>query len=142
MSRFLYERSVSHRGYLIIPFIADRASGRNIYSYSLLSHLGYTNQLHQAKNPAKLYSDQLGNIIKIAREHLDKCSLEYSDIDYFQRRYTYQNSLIILHQQIDKCFYDHYPPNELRNIAAPKLFNNIHDCIDWVKQGLDQQKVR
>ena len=140
MSKFLYEKSISYQGYLIIPFIFGRANGQFIYSYVLLSELGYKDRFHKAKNPAKLYSSTLSNIFDIAKKHLDNISTAVTKIDYFKSRYTYQKNLIIVHFERNKCFYDHYPPNELRNIAAPKLFPTVNDCIFWVKQGLDRQK--
>ena len=144
ISRFLYENSVDYQSYLIIPFVAYRIDGENIYSYSLLAEQGYKNNLHLAMNPAKLYSHHLDNIINIAKEHLE--SLENINDNsqnslYFYQRYIYNNNLIILHQQAGKCFYDHYPPHELRNIAAPKLFTSSFECLNWVKQGLDRAQV-
>ena len=144
ISRFLYEKSVLYQTYLIIPFISHRLVGENIYSYSLLAEEGYQNKLHQATNPAKLYSNRLRNIVSIAQEHIDSLSNINDSKNkslYFYQRYVYQKNLIILHQQAEKCFYDHYPPHELRNIAAPKLFKNSFACLNWVRQGLDRQKV-
>ncbi|MBZ8179573.1 hypothetical protein [Oscillatoria salina] len=141
MGKFIYEKSVSSLGYLIIPFIYGKADGNPIYSYALLSEEGHKNHLHKAENPARLYSSNLEEIILIAKKNLDECVKKISKNDYFQQRYTYQKNLIILHQETGKCFYDHYPPNELRNIAAPKLFTNPSDCLNWVKQGLDQNRV-
>lgn len=40
MSRLLYEKSVSYKGYLIIPFVFGIANSQSIYSYKLLSELG------------------------------------------------------------------------------------------------------
>ncbi|MEC4987101.1 MAG: hypothetical protein SAK42_23605, partial [Oscillatoria sp. PMC 1076.18] len=129
------------QGYLIIPFLYTQADGNPIYSYALLSEQGHKNHLHQTENPAKLYSSNLEEILLIAKKHLHECEENFSKIDYFQQRYTYQNNLIIIHQETGKCFYDHYPPNELKNIAAPKLFSNPSECINWVKQGLDKNRV-
>ena len=143
ISRFLYTTSVPYQSYLIIPFIAYRIDGENIYSYSLIAEQGYKNNLHLKTNPAKLYSNYLNNIINIAQGHLK--SLEGNNNSqnslYFYQRYIYNHNLIILHQQAGKCFYDHYPPHELKNIAAPKLFTSSFECLNWVKQGLDRHKV-
>ncbi len=39
MNRLLYEKSVSYKGHLIIPFIFGKADSEAIYSYKLLSEL-------------------------------------------------------------------------------------------------------
>lgn len=139
MSRLLYERSVSYLGYLIIPFVFTRVDGEAIYSYVLLSALGRKGEFHRAENPAGIYSSEIDEAIDIAEEHLE----DYSDSDlwddYFQNRYTYHDNLIITYQIADKCFYDHYPPDSLQNIAAPKIFETEFDCIQWVKSGLDRR---
>ena len=135
MDRFLYEKSVIYQECLIIPFIFSCVDGKNVYSYALLCEQGYTSKLHQANNPAKLYSSELSGIIEIAQQHLDsQVILEGSD--YFRQRYTYSHNLIIIHQEAGKCFYDHYAPSKLVNIAAPKIFDSKSDCIDWIKLGL------
>lgn len=153
INRFLYENSVVYQTYLIIPYIAYRINSQNIYSYSLLAEQGYKNELHQVTNPAKLYSNYLDDLLNVAKEHLDTVSDQLcwcaernrnnnSDNSlYFYQRYIYNQNLIVLHQQAEKCFYDHYPPDELRNIAAPKLFNSAFECLNWVKKGLDRHKV-
>ncbi|NES86832.1 MAG: hypothetical protein F6K10_38875 [Moorea sp. SIO2B7] len=138
MDRFLYEKSVSYKGNLIIPFIFSRIENQSIYSYTLLSEQGYKSQLHQSENPAGLYSNRLDDIINIAKKHLDENLANFSSIDYFKDRYTYKNNLIIVHQEAQKAFYDHYPPKKLTNIAAPKIFTTANDCINWVKAGLDR----
>ena len=135
--RFLYEKSVAYQECLIIPFVFSCVDGQNIYSYSLLSEQGYTSILHQAENPAKLYSNKLQDIVTIAQQHLDsQIILEGSR--YFRQRYTYHHNLIVIHQEANKCFYDHYAPNKLINIAAPKIFSCPLDCIAWVKSGLQR----
>lgn len=139
ITRFLYENSVSHRGHLIIPFISKIAADY-IYSYTLLSQLGHKGEFHKVENPAGLYSDSIFNIIEMAKEHLGKYA-DDSKPDYFKCRYTYHYNLIIIHQEGGKCFYDHYPPDKLNNIAAPKLFVSEIDCINWVKKGLDRNYV-
>lgn len=139
MGRLLYEKSVAYQGHLIIPFVYGMADGKPICSYRLLSEQGHQGQLHQSENPAGIYSDQVDVILKIAQEHLEQClPVKRSQADYFQQRYTYCDNLIIVHPEANRVFYDHYPPDKLNNIAAPKLFASETDCIDWVKQGIDQ----
>ena len=142
MSRFLYEKSISYRGYLIVPFIFGRANSSFIFSYGLLAQSGFQGKFHRAKNPAKLYSSNLGSIISIAKQHLDDFYQGINCVDYFKARYVYQKNLIVVHEEKGKCFYDHYPPHELRNIAAPKIFSTVSECINWVKKGLDRQNYR
>lgn len=135
LNRFLYEKSVTHQECLIIPFVHSSIGAQNIYSYALLSEQGHTSSLHQAENPAKIYANELQEIIAIAKQHLDRqITLEGSQ--YFHQRYTYDRHLIIIHQEADKCFYDHYAPKNLVNIAAPKIFSSSSDCIKWIKSGL------
>ena len=139
IDRFLYEKSVTYQECLIIPFVYSYVDRQNIYSYSLLSEQGYTSILHQAENPAKLYSNQLQKIIAIAKQHLDsQVTLEGSR--YFRQRYTYNHNLIIIHQEANKCFYDHYAPTKLTNIAAPKIFNSTQECIEWVRSRLERSQ--
>lgn len=138
MGRFLYEKSVSYQGYLIIPFVFGMVADQPLCSYQLLSDLGHQGRLHKAINPAGLYADEINSIIEIAKEHLDQTVKEASCIDRFQQRYTYHDHLIILYQATGKYFYDHYPPDKLNNIAAPKLFATDSECLQWVKAGLDQ----
>jgi hypothetical protein len=142
MSRLLYESSVSFEGYLIIPFVYGKADNYEIYSYKLLSEIGQKSQFHKAENPAEIYGNSLTNIIEIAKEHIQKHSDFVSHGDSFQRRYTYHQNLIIVFQQDDKYFYDHYPPELLNNIAAPKLFKSEYECLTWIKQGLDMRHTR
>ncbi|MGL5833500.1 MAG: hypothetical protein ACRC1Z_09755 [Waterburya sp.] len=131
LDRFLYEKSMTHQECLIIPFVHSYVDGQDIYSYALLCEQGYTSILHQAENPAQLYSRDIREIIAIAQQHLDtQVTLEGSD--YFRQRYTYNHNLIIIHQQGNKCFYDHYAPSKLVNIAAPKIFSSASDCINWL----------
>ena len=136
-SPYIYEKSVSYLGYLIVPFVFSRVGGEFIYSYALLSDRGYQGKFHQGENPAKLYANSIEGIITISRQHLDIFVEKKPKTDYFCDRYTYLNNLIIIHCEGGKCFYDHYSPKELRNIAAPKLFLSVQDCIHWVKSGLD-----
>lgn len=141
MNRFLYEKSIPYQSYLIIPFLVTRVAGEFIYSYTLLASQGYEDEFHKAKNPSGLCSNHLGGIIEIAQQHLKMYGNNLTEDNYFEQRYTYQNHLIIIHQEGKKCFYDHYPPNELRNIAAPTLFLKAGDCIDWVKKRLDRYQM-
>ena len=140
IDRFLYEKSVTYQECLIIPFVYSHVNRQEIYSYVLLSEQGYTSILHQAENPAKLYSNDLPGIIAIAQQHIDtQVTLEGSN--YFRQRYTYDRNLIIIHQEANKCFYDHYPPNRLTNIAAPRIFDSPVDCVEWVKSGLKRNRT-
>ncbi|MEA5600180.1 hypothetical protein [Nostoc sp. UHCC 0252] len=142
MSRLLYESSVSYKGYLIIPFVFGKVDNHNIYSYKLLSEIGHKSQFHKAENPSTIYGCSISNIVDIAKEHLDQNSEFISHRDCFKSRYVYRNHLIIISQEGDKCFYDHYPPELLNNIAAPKLFKSEYECLSWIKQGLDGQQMR
>ena len=85
IDRFLYEKSVTYQECLIIPFVYSCVDRQKIYSYVLLSEQGYTSILHQAENPAQLYSNHLPGIIAIAQQHLDtQVILEGSN--YFRQR--------------------------------------------------------
>ncbi len=142
MSRLLYESSVSYKGYLIIPFVFGKLDNYEIYSYKLLSEIGNRSQFHKAENPAAIYGSSVSNIVDIAKEHIDQ-NLEFvSRGDSFKSRYIYRNNLIIISQEGDKSFYDHYPPELLNNIAAPKLFKSEYECLSWIKQGLNGQHLR
>ncbi|CCQ51318.1 MULTISPECIES: hypothetical protein [Crocosphaera] len=142
MNRFFYEKSSSYQGYLIIPFLLAKLSGEFIYSYSLLSSQGYDDEFHKAKNPAGICSTTLTGMIEIAQEHLNQYSVNLKEDDYFEQRYTYQGTLIIIHRQGKRCSYEHYPSHELRNIAAPTLFLNPDSCIDWIKKRLARRQVQ
>ena len=136
--RFLYERAKVHQGYLIVPFQYSQVAGAPIYSYRLLALDNPQHQFHTATNPAGIYAGQVETIVTIAQDHLDQSSDSADDLDYFQQQYVYQHNLIIISAIGDKVFYDHYPPEQLTNIAAPKIFASEPDCIAWVKQGIDQ----
>ncbi|HEY9852027.1 MAG TPA: hypothetical protein V6D28_21310 [Leptolyngbyaceae cyanobacterium] len=136
--RLLYEYSVTHQGHLIIPFVYGVADREEIYSYQLLSELGCRGKFHKVENPAGFYASNVYSIITIAKDHLDEHSDVIDSLDLFKIRYTYRHNLIIVSQLAGKYFYDHYPPKELMNIAAPKIFPSEIDCINWVKQGLDR----
>lgn len=142
MSRLLHEKSVSYKGYLIIPFIFTKADNYEIYSYKLLAEIGQKSQFHKAENPAGIYGSSISNIVDIAKEHIDKSSEFNSQRDNFQSRYIYRNNLIIVFEEAGKYFYDHYPPELLNNIAAPKLFTSEYECLSWIKQGLDGRYTR
>lgn len=140
--RFLYENSVSYQGHLVIPFLLEKLEVDQIYSYTLLSDLGHKSQFHKVDNPAQVYSNSVLNIIELAKQHLEMYSDINTKLDYFKNRYTYDNNLIIIHEQGGKYFYDHYPPEQLNNIAAPKLFKSEIDCINWVKTGLERNHIQ
>lgn len=137
MERFLYEKSVSYQGHLIIPFVFGIVANQLLCSYQLLSDLGHQTPFHKAENPAGLFASEIDAIVEIAKEHLDQTVNQASCVDRFQQRYTYRDHLIILNQAAGKYFYDHYPPKKLTNIAAPKLFDTETECLQWVKAGLD-----
>ncbi|NJK41584.1 MAG: hypothetical protein HC934_09965 [Acaryochloridaceae cyanobacterium SU_2_1] len=136
--RLLYERSVIHRGYLIIPYLLHEIGKVPIYAYRLLSELGHRGCYHRANNPSGLHSSHIDGIVAIAKEHLDQQILPIPRPDCFKRRYLYQQNLIIISEVGGKYFYDHYPPTRLNNIAAPKIFTSELHCASWVKQGLDR----
>jgi hypothetical protein len=141
MNRFLYGKSATYRGYLIIPFVFYRLNALDIYSYCLLSERGNKDKLHKQTNPAKLYSSSLTTILNIAIEHLKQQVNYVGDVNFFKLRYTYDNNLIILHQEEDKWTYEHYPPTQLQNIAAPKRFKDRFECLNWLKEGLKYDRV-
>lgn len=138
MSRLLYEYSVAHQGHLIIPFVFGMVDGEDIYSYRLLSEMGGKGKFHKSENPAEIYSSSINGIVEVGKEHLDANSDVLDSLDLFKSRYTYSHNLIIICGMRGKYFYDHYPPEELRNIAAPKIFESEIECINWVKEGLDR----
>jgi len=140
LDRLLYEKSIPYQGHLIIPFVFGTADKAYIYSYSLLAEVGHKSEWHQAENPARMYSSDLEEIIHIAQEHLAQNSVYKSSSDSFKHRYTYCHNLIIVSEIAGKYFYDHYPPNRLNNIAAPRIFGSEAECISWVKQGLDHSR--
>jgi hypothetical protein len=142
MSRLLYENTVSYKGYLIIPFVFGTADTYEIYSYKLLSEIGNKSKFHKADNPAGIYGNSINNIIDIAKEHIDKHLEFVSQKDCFKSRYIFRNNLIIIFEEEGKYFYDHYPPELLNNIAAPKLFNSEFECLSWIQAGLNGQYVR
>ncbi len=142
MSHLLYESSVSYHGYLIIPFVFGKADNYEIYSYKLLAEIGHKSQFHKAENPAEVYGSNISNIVVIAKEHIDLHSDFVSQRDNFKSRYVYRQNLIIILEAGGKYFYDHYPPELLNNIAAPKLFKSEYECLSWIQQGLEGQNLR
>lgn len=142
MSRLIYEKSVSYKGYLIIPFVFGKADSYEIYAYKVLSEIGHKSKFHKAENPAEIYGSSINNIVDIAKEHIDQHSEFVTHRDSFKSRYVYANNLIIIFQEGGKYFYDHYPPELLNNIAAPKLFPSEYECLHWIQQGLNGQYMR
>lgn len=142
MKRLLYEESIAYKGYLIIPFVFSIFNNYKIYSYKLLSGIGNKSKFQKVENPAAIYGSTVENIIGIAKEHLDINFEFISQTSYFQSRYIYRHNLIIVGNENGKYFYDHYPPDSLNNIAAPKLFTSEYECINWIKQGLDGLHIR
>lgn len=136
MSRLLYENSVSYKGHLIIPFVFAIVDNKSIYSYKLLSELGHKGNLHKLENPVGICASGIVEIIDIAKEYLDKNSNIVNSGDNFKNRYTYRNNLIIIHEISGKYFYDHYSPDNLNNIAAPRIFSSEAECVNWIKEGL------
>lgn len=141
MSRLLYEKSISYKGYLIIPFVFGIADRQSIYSYKLLSELGHKGKFHKSENPAGIYSSKCEESIAVAQEHLDNNSDFVNSDNYFKHRYTYRNNLIIVYEVSGKFFYDHYKPDQLNNVAAPKIFTSEQECISWIKEGLDRSAI-
>jgi hypothetical protein len=149
--RLLYEKSISYRGHLIIPFrfmTVSRLREEPLYSYVLLSELGLEGSLHQVENPGGLCTNSPEGVVAIAQAYLDTHlpinagnAGTNPKTDYFKNRYTYRDNLIIIFAMGGKYFYDHYPPDKLHNIAAPKLFTSEQDCIDWIKDGMDRIHV-
>jgi hypothetical protein len=144
MAPFLYEKSVSRDGHLIIPFVAQVLNGYPLYSYCLLSEWGHKGALHKAENPGGVFSMSPDGIIEVASDYLAHCdeNLKYpatpylsSTADYFKYRYTYRHHLFILFKANRKYFYDHYSPYELKNIAAPKIFTSERECLAFIRKG-------
>ncbi|MDB9378276.1 hypothetical protein, partial [Nodularia sphaerocarpa] len=123
-------------------FVFGKADNYEIYSYKLLSEIGRASKFHQAENPAEIYGSNINNIVDIAKEHINQNSEFVNQGDSFKSRYVYSNNLIIIFEERGKYFYDHYPPELLNNIAAPKLFNSEYECLNWIQQGLSGQYMR
>ena len=142
MNRYLYEKSVAHRGFLIIPFVAGNVSGRQLYSYILLAGYGYQHKWHKCENPAGYFTEDVYDVLQAAKKHLDKAEAVGGAEQHFRHRYTYLNNLVVLYKAAGKYYYDHYAPYGLNNIAAPKLFATEQDCIEWIRLGLLRRAVR
>jgi hypothetical protein len=140
MNRLIYESSVSYNGYLIIPFVFGKVDDYDIYSYKLLAEIAHKSRFHAAENPAKMYGNTITNIIDIAKEHIDIHTDFVSQGDFFKTRYIYHHNLIIIYDKNGRCYYDHYSPESLSNIAAPKLFSSPYECLNWLQKGLDSKK--
>ncbi|MTJ52312.1 hypothetical protein FJR38_06320 [Anabaena sp. UHCC 0253] len=137
MNRLIYESSVSYKGYLIIPFVYGKVDDYEIYSYKLLAEVGHKSRFHASENPATMYGNTIISILDIAKEHIDLSIDFVSQGDFFKSRYIYRHNLIIVYQKNGRCYYDHYAPESLTNIAAPKLFSSSYECLNWVQKGLD-----
>jgi hypothetical protein len=136
--RYLYEKLALHYGYLVIPFQCGTISGADLYSYQLLCAFERQGQFNREVNPTEEYSASVERVVAIAQAFLEVHSDLPSDINYVQQRYVYKDNLILISQIAGQYFYDHYPPDKLTNLAAPRLFETEADCIDWVKQGIDR----
>src|SRR4028119_812229 len=141
MSRLFYEKSVSYKGHLIIPFVFGMADANLIYSYKLLSELGHKGKFHKSENPSGIYSSGSDSIIDIAKEYLEKNSDIITSVDYFKRRYTYRHNLIIIYERAGKYFYDHYKPDQLNNVAARKYLNLNKIALAGLNRDLTVQTL-
>jgi hypothetical protein len=136
--RYLYEKLALHWGYLVIPFQCGTISGADLYSYQLLCAFERQGEFHRAVNPTEDYAASVDRVMAIAQTFLENHSDLPSAINYVQQRYVYQGNLILISQIAGKYFYDHYAPDSLTNLAAPRLFESEETCIAWVKQGIDR----
>jgi hypothetical protein len=136
--RYLYEKLALHYGYLVIPFQCGAISGADLYSYQLLCAFERQGRFNREINPTEEYSASVDRVVEIAQAFLEAHSDLPSAINYVQQRYVYQGNLILISQIAGQYFYDHYPPDRLTNLAAPRLFETEADCITWVKQGIDR----
>ncbi|NJM76790.1 MAG: hypothetical protein HC852_14620 [Acaryochloridaceae cyanobacterium RU_4_10] len=136
--RYLYEKLAFHYGYLVIPFKCGMISGSDLYSYQLLCAFERQGHFHKAVNSTEEVAVSVERSIAIAQSFLAQHSDLPSAADYVQQRYVYQGNLILISEIAGKYFYDHYPPDRLTNLAAPRLFETEADCIAWVKQGIDR----
>jgi hypothetical protein len=136
--RYLYEKLAFHSGYLVIPFKCGMISGADLYSYQLLCAFERQGLFNREVNPTEEYAASVERVMAIAQTFLAHHSDLPSVTDYVQQRYVYQGNLILISQIAGKYFYDHYPPDKLTNLAAPRLFEDEADCIAWVKQGIDR----
>lgn len=136
--QYLYEKLALHCGYLVIPFKCGIISGSDLYSYQLLCAFERQGRFHKAVNPTEDYAGSVERVMAIAQTFLAHHSDLPSATTYVQQRYVYQGNLILISQIAGKYFYDHYSPDSLNNLAAPRLFEDETDCIAWVKQGIDR----
>jgi hypothetical protein len=136
--RYLYEKLALHYGYLVIPFRCGAISGADLYSYQLLCAFERQGQFNREVNPTEEYSASVERVVAIAQAYLEAHSDLPSAINYVQQRYVYKDNLILISEIAGQYFYDHYPPDTLTNLAAPRLFETEADCIAWVKQGIDR----
>jgi hypothetical protein len=136
--RYLYEKLALHYGYLVIPFQCGAISGADLYSYQLLCAFERQGRFNREVNPTEEYSASIERVVAIAEAFLEAHSDLPAEIHYVQQRYVYQGNLILISQIAGQYFYDHYPPDTLTNLAAPRLFETEADCIVWVKQGIDR----
>jgi hypothetical protein len=136
--RYLYEKLAFHYGYLVIPFKCGMISGADLYSYQLLCAFERQGHFNREVNPTEEYAASVERVMAIAQTFLAHHSDLPSVTNYVQQRYIYQGNLIVISQIAGKYFYDHYAPDNLTNIAAPRLFEDEEDCIAWVKQGIDR----
>ena len=142
MLKYQYDKAATHRGFLIVPFEVTRISGRPIYSYVLLSGYGYQHQWHKSENLAGIYAEDIYEVIVHAKAHLDREDACGGKQGHFSSSYTYLRNLIVIYEAAGRFYYDHYAPERLTNIAAPKLFSSKEKCIDWVRTGLLRRTLR
>jgi hypothetical protein len=136
--RYLYENLILCRGYLVIPFQCGAFRGANLFSYQLLSAFERQGRYHKVVNPTELYENSVEAILGVAQNFLNRDSDLPIAPAYAQKQYLYQGNLVLISNMAGKFFYDHYSPDQLNNLAAPKLFESEADCIAWVKQGIDR----
>lgn len=136
--RYLYEKLVLHYGYLVIPFQCGAIAGSDLYSYQLLCAFERHGCFHRAINPTEEYAGSVERMMAIAQAFLSAHSDLKATLPSHQQRYVYQGHLVLISEIAGKYFYDHYPPQSLNNLAAPKLFETEERCISWVKQGIDR----
>ena len=142
MTKYLYEKAASHRGFLIIPYEAARLSGRPLYSYVLLAGYGYQHQWHKTENLAGVYTEDIYEVVIHAKAHLDRHEACGGKESHFSGSYTYLRNLVVIYEAAGRFYYDQYAPESLTNIAAPKLFSTKQDCIEWVRLGLLRRAIR
>ena len=142
MTTYQYDKATAHRGFLIVPFEVTRLSGRPLYSYVLLSGYGSQHQWHKSGNLAGIYAEDIYDVIHHAKVHLDRQDACGGKSGHFSNSYTYLRNLVVIYESADRYYYDHYAPDSLTNIAAPKLFSSKEECIEWVRAGLLRHTIR